>query len=88
MSYYQPSHYFAHLIGHEAPGSILSLLRAKGWSLCSSGVRLMSSPCAGWSTTLAAGPVNGARGFWFFKINLTLTEEGQGRRYFCVLVMQ
>ena len=47
---------------------------------------LMSSPYPGWSTTLAAGLVNGARGFWFFKINLTLTEEGQGILY-CNLVM-
>ena len=28
----QPSRYTSHLIGHEGPGSILSLLKAKGWA--------------------------------------------------------
>ncbi|KAI9654808.1 MAG: Insulinase (Peptidase M16) [Bathelium mastoideum] len=28
----QPSRYLSHLIGHEGPGSILSLLKAKGWA--------------------------------------------------------
>lgn len=28
---YQPSRYFAHLIGHEGPGSILAYLKQKGW---------------------------------------------------------
>jgi len=28
---YQPSRYCSHLIGHEGPGSILALLRRKGW---------------------------------------------------------
>ena len=28
----QPSRYISHLIGHEGPGSILSLLKAKGWA--------------------------------------------------------
>ncbi|XP_077297928.1 insulin-degrading enzyme-like [Arctopsyche grandis] len=26
-----PTHYISHLIGHEGPGSLLSLLKAKGW---------------------------------------------------------
>ena len=29
----QPSHYFAHLIGHEGEGSILSYLKKQGWVL-------------------------------------------------------
>ncbi|KAI9687438.1 MAG: Insulinase (Peptidase M16) [Bogoriella megaspora] len=28
----QPSRYLSHLIGHEGPGSILSLLKSKGWA--------------------------------------------------------
>ncbi|KAI9852489.1 MAG: Insulinase (Peptidase M16) [Thelocarpon superellum] len=28
----QPSRYLAHLIGHEGPGSILALIKAKGWA--------------------------------------------------------
>lgn len=27
-----PSHYISHLMGHEGPGSILSVLKARGWS--------------------------------------------------------
>eukprot|EP00058_Branchiostoma_floridae_P015652 XP_002601140.1 hypothetical protein BRAFLDRAFT_75587 [Branchiostoma floridae] len=27
----RPGHYLGHLIGHEGPGSLLSLLKAKGW---------------------------------------------------------
>ncbi|KAG5874566.1 hypothetical protein JTB14_019568 [Gonioctena quinquepunctata] len=27
-----PGHYISHLIGHEGPGSILSVLKARGWS--------------------------------------------------------
>nr|CAD7441027.1 unnamed protein product [Timema bartmani] len=27
-----PGHYLSHLIGHEGPGSLLSLLKSKGWS--------------------------------------------------------
>lgn len=27
----QPSRYFAHLIGHEGPGSVLAFLKQKGW---------------------------------------------------------
>ncbi|KAG0637204.1 Metalloenzyme, LuxS/M16 peptidase-like protein [Tuber brumale] len=29
---YQPSRYCSHLIGHEGPGSILALLKKKGWA--------------------------------------------------------
>jgi insulysin len=28
----QPSRYLSHLLGHEGPGSILALIRAKGWA--------------------------------------------------------
>jgi insulysin len=28
----QPSRYASHLIGHEGPGSILALLKKKGWA--------------------------------------------------------
>lgn len=28
----QPSRYISHLIGHEGPGSIMSLIKAKGWA--------------------------------------------------------
>ncbi|KAI5283158.1 Insulinase (Peptidase M16), partial [Ascosphaera acerosa] len=28
----QPSHYISHLIGHEGPGSILSVIKEKGWA--------------------------------------------------------
>lgn len=28
---FQPSHYISHLISHEGPGSLMSLLKAKGW---------------------------------------------------------
>jgi insulysin len=27
-----PSRYLSHLIGHEGPGSILALIKAKGWA--------------------------------------------------------
>lgn len=27
----QPGHYLSHLFGHEGPGSLLSVLRTKGW---------------------------------------------------------
>ncbi|VEN56875.1 unnamed protein product [Callosobruchus maculatus] len=27
-----PTHYISHLLGHEGPGSVLSLLKARGWS--------------------------------------------------------
>jgi insulysin len=27
----QPGHYLSHLFGHEGPGSLLSVLRAKSW---------------------------------------------------------
>ncbi|ORY83170.1 Metalloenzyme, LuxS/M16 peptidase-like protein [Protomyces lactucae-debilis] len=29
----QPSHYLSHLLGHEGEGSVLSLLKQKGWAL-------------------------------------------------------
>ncbi|RZC37709.1 insulin-degrading enzyme, partial [Asbolus verrucosus] len=34
QEYYKssPSHYISHLMGHEGPGSILSTLKARGWS--------------------------------------------------------
>ena len=32
----------------------------------------------GWCNTLVAGPSLGAKGFMFFDIGVTLTEEGEG----------
>lgn len=29
---FQPATYISHLLGHEGPGSILSALKARGWS--------------------------------------------------------
>ncbi|XP_065827904.1 insulin-degrading enzyme-like [Oscarella lobularis] len=37
-----PAHYVAHLLGHEGPGSVLSLLKSKGWSN-----RLVAGPTQG-----------------------------------------
>jgi insulysin len=28
----KPIHYLSHLLGHEGPGSVLSLLKKKGWA--------------------------------------------------------
>jgi insulysin len=55
-----PLQYFSHLIGHEGPGSILSLLKSKGWA---HGLMTGSSGF-------------GAIGFDFFRIVIDLTEAG------------
>jgi insulysin len=60
-----PSGYWANLIGHEGKGSILSLLKAKGYALGLS---------AGSSTT-------GGIGFDFFRITIDLTNFGVGIIY-------
>ncbi|OMJ22011.1 Insulin-degrading enzyme [Smittium culicis] len=56
----KPSNYLANLIGHEAEGSILSLLKLKGWAS-----EIMTS-CSG----SYGGDFNA------FKINISLTEAG------------
>jgi len=56
----QPGHYLAHLIGHEGSGSLLSLLKAKGWA---------NGLCAGDYT----GEIGT---FGFFKISVDLSEDG------------
>jgi insulysin len=55
----KPTRYVSHLLGHEGPGSILSLLKTRGWS-----------------NSLLAGPLSGAKGFMFFIITVDLSEEG------------
>lgn len=40
---YQPCHYLSHLLGHEGKGSVLSLLKKKGWALGLSAGSLDSS---------------------------------------------
>ncbi|KAJ3281261.1 Insulinase (Peptidase M16) [Rhizoclosmatium sp. JEL0117] len=55
----KPSSYLSHLIGHESEGSILALLKKKGWA-----------------QDLSAGASSGAINFSFFKISVSLTEEG------------
>ena len=57
-----PLHYISHLIGHEGKGSILSVIKEKGWSL---------GLTAGLSSF-------GAAGFEFFKISVDLTSKGLG----------
>ncbi|OLY84962.1 Insulin-degrading enzyme [Smittium mucronatum] len=56
----KPSSYLANLIGHEADGSILSLLKSKGWAS-----EIMTS---------CSGSYGGD--FSSFKINISLTEAG------------
>ncbi|XP_044737581.1 insulin-degrading enzyme [Chrysoperla carnea] len=55
-----PGNYISHLIGHEGPGSLLSALKARGWSSNLFGGFLRPSP----------------RGFGFFGVSMDLTEEG------------
>jgi insulysin len=55
-----PFHYLGHLIGHEGPGSILSLVKQRG---------LANTLSAGLSR-------QGARGFDMFRIGMELTEKG------------
>ncbi len=35
-------------------------------------------PCPGWCNALVAGPKSGAKGYMFFNVGMTLTEEGEG----------
>ncbi len=49
-----------HLLGHEGPGSLLSLLKAKGWA---------DGLCAGEGNHAYAG-------FALFEVRIELTEEG------------
>ncbi|CAL8128505.1 unnamed protein product [Orchesella dallaii] len=55
-----PEGYLSHLIGHEGPGSLLSLLKEKNWV----------------NSGLEAGSQVPARGFGLFKIAADLTEDG------------
>ncbi|KAJ1339328.1 hypothetical protein BSLG_006029 [Batrachochytrium salamandrivorans] len=55
-----PSQYASHLIGHESNGSILSLLKKKGWA----------------HGLTAGNSGMGARGFEFMRIIVELTETG------------
>ncbi|KAI9474731.1 metalloprotease [Coemansia sp. RSA 989] len=56
----KPTHYLGSLLGHEGRGSILSLLRKRGWA---------TSLVAGRSPT-------SAEGFDMFKVSVSLTESG------------
>ena len=40
----------------------------------------------GWCNLLEAGPLNGAKGFMFFDVNVDLTEEGEGLWCVCMCV--
>jgi insulysin len=51
--------YIAHLIGHESHGSILSVLKKRGWA-----------------TSLYAYREHGAKNFDFFKVAISLSDEG------------
>mmetsp|Transcript_28912 Transcript_28912/g.46802 ORF Transcript_28912/g.46802 Transcript_28912/m.46802 type:complete len:1017 (-) Transcript_28912:212-3262(-) len=57
----KPCRYISHLIGHEGPGSILSLLKAKGWA---DGLEAGESP-------------SGSFDFSVFAVNVVLTAEGE-----------
>ncbi|KAI8902913.1 Metalloenzyme, LuxS/M16 peptidase-like protein [Globomyces pollinis-pini] len=57
-----PLQYISHLVGHEGPGSILSLLKLKGWA------QALSAGVSGY----------GAAGFEFFKITIEMSEVGLG----------
>ena len=61
LSSLQPTNYVAHLIGHEGKGSLLSLLREKGW--CN---KLLAGPTAG-----AKGFM-----FFIVEVDLTEKGEG------------
>ncbi|KAJ3307410.1 Insulinase (Peptidase M16) [Kappamyces sp. JEL0829] len=55
-----PLSYYSHLFGHESAGSILSLLKNRGWA------QNLSSGLSHY----------GSRGFEFFKITVEMTAEG------------
>jgi insulysin len=55
-----PLQYFSHLIGHEGPGSILSLLKTKGWA----------------HSLMAGSSGYGSIGFEFFRVVIDMTEKG------------
>ncbi|KAJ3270626.1 Insulinase (Peptidase M16) [Terramyces sp. JEL0728] len=56
-----PLQYVSHLIGHEGPGSILSLLKAKGWA------HGLTAGVSGY----------GASEFEFFRISIDVTPSGE-----------
>ncbi|KAI8276716.1 putative zinc protease [Colletotrichum sp. SAR11_240] len=60
MSESQPSQYIGHLIGHEGPGSIMALIKEKGWA---------DKLTAGAYLVCPGTPSN-------FKCDISLTEEG------------
>jgi insulysin len=55
-----PLQYFSHLIGHEGPGSILSLLKSKGWA----------------HSLMVGSAGYGGIGFEFFRVVIDMTEKG------------
>ena len=68
LSSLQPTNYVAHLIGHEGKGSLLSLLREKGW--CN---KLQAGPTAG-----AKGFM-----FFTVEVDLTEKGEGLSPWEYC-----
>ena len=82
----KPTHYIEHLLGHEGPGSLYSLLKRSGASALISRSRIdgFELRTAGWITGLTAGCENSGHqqnsAFWLFNCTLYLTDEGFDKR--------
>eukprot|EP00798_Chlamydomonas_sp_ICE-L_P021127 gene21127-28014_t len=87
-------HYISHLVGHEGPGSLLSLLKARGWAtnVCAGMAEEghYTNSARGWATDVCAGMAeeghytNSARG-WATDVCAGMAEEGHYMNSVCYL---
>lgn len=73
----KPDHYVSHLIGHEGPGSILSILKQKSaYWFGHPALTLMAE----WATGLVAGGGQEGSNFSMFRVEIELTPAGFSMR--------